>query len=89
MLLGGGLSLGTAVDSSGLLITVGDVMDYFLHDSSPFVVLLAFTALLSIVATYISSTVSSVLLMPVVATVGLRTGHPRMMVLLCSFMISG
>lgn len=89
MLLAGGLSLGTAVDSSGLLITVGNVMDSFLKDSPTFVVLLAFTSLVAVVANFISSTVSAVLLLPVVAAVGQRVGHPRMMVILCAFMTSG
>ena len=42
MLLGGGLSLGTVVDSSGLLLVVGDGMSSLLEGAPVFVVLLAF-----------------------------------------------
>jgi phosphate transporter len=52
-------------------------------------VLLAFTVLVAIVSTFISSTVAAVLLMPVVASVGVKIGHPRMLVILCALMTSG
>lgn len=89
MLLGGGLSLGTAVDSSGLLLVIGDKMQDTLSGASPFVVLLAFSTLVAILANFISSTVSAVLLLPVIATVGYNTGHGKMLVMLCVFMTSG
>ena len=89
MLLGGGLSLGTVVDSSGLLLVVGDTMSSMLDGASVFVVLLAFSSLVAVLANFISSTVSAVLLLPVIATVGVNVGHPRMLVILCVFMTSG
>mmetsp|Transcript_25891 Transcript_25891/g.67948 ORF Transcript_25891/g.67948 Transcript_25891/m.67948 type:complete len:585 (+) Transcript_25891:426-2180(+) len=89
ILMGGGLSLGTIVDSSGLLLVVGDAMGQFLQGQSLFVVLLAFSSLVAVLANFISSTVAAVLLLPVVAEVGVAVGHPRMLVLLCAFMTSG
>lgn len=87
--MGGGLALGTIVDSSGLLLIVADTMGSLLAGESLFVVLLAFSSLVAVLANFISSTVAAVLLLPVVAEVGVSVGHPRMLVLLCVFMTSG
>ena len=89
VLMGGGLSLGTAVESSGLLATVGGQMASFTETSSPYVVLLVFTALVAVLANFISSTVAAALLFPVVASVGEQTGHPKMLTVLCALMTSG
>eukprot|EP00041_Stephanoeca_diplocostata_P005756 m.68220 g.68220 ORF g.68220 m.68220 type:complete len:314 (-) comp15979_c0_seq15:134-1075(-) len=89
MLMGGGLSLGTAVESSGLLLTVGNAMAAFTSTASVFVVLLCFTSLVAAVATVISSTVAAALLLPIVATVGMGIGHAKMLVILCAMMTSG
>ena len=89
MLLGGGLSLGVCVDSSGLLAVIGDTMAQLLDGASTYVVLLGFSALIAVLANFISSTVAAVLLMPVVVHVGDAIGHPEMLVLLSAFMTSG
>eukprot|EP00038_Savillea_parva_P012583 m.205617 g.205617 ORF g.205617 m.205617 type:complete len:722 (-) comp23026_c0_seq1:101-2266(-) len=89
ILMGGGLSLGTIVDSSGLLLVVGDAMGSMLEGQSLFIVLLSFSSLVAVLANFISSTVAAVLLLPVVAEVGVSVGHPRMLVMLCAFMTSG
>ena len=89
MLLGGGLSLGVCVDSSGLLTVIGDAMAQMLDGTSTYVVLLGFSALIAVLANFISSTVAAVLLMPVVVHVGDAIGHPEMLVLLSAFMTSG
>jgi len=89
VLMGGGLSLGTAVESSGLLGTVGEQMASFTESSSPYAVLLVFTALVAVLANFISSTVAAALLFPVVASVGEQTGHPKMLTVLCALMTSG
>ena len=89
ILMGGGLSLGTIVSSSGLLHVVGDAMGELLREQPVFVVLLAFSSLVAVLANFSSSTVAAVLLLPVVAEVGDAVGHPRMLVLLCALMTSG
>ena len=89
VLLGGGLSLGVCVDSSGLLVVVGEVMEQMLEGASAYVVLLAFTGLVGVLANFISSTVAAVLLMPVVVHVGEAIGQPELLVMLCAFMTSG
>ena len=53
------------------------------------VVLLVFTALVAVLANFISSTVAAALLFPVVASVGEQTGHPKMLTVLCALMTSG
>ena len=89
ILLGGGLSLGVCVDSSGLLVVVGEVMENMLEGASAYVVILAFTGLVGVLANFISSTVAAVLLMPVVVHVGVAIGQPELLVMLCAFMTSG
>ena len=88
VLIGGGLSLGLAVESSGLLIAIGDKLTHALSTDLG-VVLLAFSTLVAILANFISSTVAAVILLPLVATVGQSIGHPKLLVVLCAFMTSG
>jgi phosphate transporter len=88
VLIGGGLSLGLAVESSGLLIAIGDRLTEALS-SDLSVVLFAFSSLVAVLANFISSTVAAVILLPLVATVGTSIGHPKLLVTLCAFMTSG
>jgi di/tricarboxylate transporter len=53
------------------------------------VALLAFSALMALLANFISSTVAAVILLPLVATVGQQLGHLKLMVMLCTLMDSG
>jgi phosphate transporter len=89
VLIGGGLSLGTAVDSSGLLLTVGGALEDQVGQSGATVALLAFSSLVAVLANFISSTVAAVILLPLIAQVGSDLGSPKTMVALCAFMTSG
>jgi phosphate transporter len=88
VLIGGGLSLGLAVESSGLLIAIGDRLTASLSADLGGI-LLAFSCLVAVLANFISSTVAAVILLPLVATVGNAIGHPKLLVTLCAFMTSG
>jgi di/tricarboxylate transporter len=89
ILIGGGLSLGTAVESSGLLKVIGAAMNAYLQGMGIWPVLAAFTLLVAVLANFISSTVAAVILLPIIAEVGVAGGHPKMLILLCTFMTSG
>ena len=88
VLIGGGLSLGLAVESSGLLVAIGDRLTQSLSTDLG-TILLAFSCLVAVLANFISSTVAAVILLPLVATVGNTIGHPKLLVTLCAFMTSG
>ena len=50
------------------------------------VVLVAFSAMVAILANFISSTVAAVIILPLVASVGVSVGHPVAFAVLCAFM---
>lgn len=59
-------------------------------DAAPFfVVLCAFVGLTGLISGFISSTITSIITMPLLATVGMKTGHVRLVIMLSTFMCSG
>ncbi|KAJ3360777.1 low-affinity phosphate transporter [Allomyces javanicus] len=84
MLAMGGIALGQAVTSSGLLATVATGISEATHGLGPWAVLGVFGALMLVIGTFISHTVAALILLPVVAEVGMSMagGHPRLMVLI-------
>lgn len=89
ILMGGGLALGNAVKSSGLLKVIADRLSHMLAGQSFFVVFFAFNAFSGILANFISSTVSAIIMLPIIAQVGLGMGHPRALVVGATIMCSG
>jgi len=89
ILMGGGLALGNAVKSSGLLTLIATGISHVLQGQSLFVVALAFNAFAGLLANFISSTVSAIIMLPVIAEVGLGIGHPRALVVGATIMCSG
>lgn len=87
----GGVSLGKAVDSSGLLRSLTDAMSPALAEVSPWTCLLIFSGLVAVVTSFISHTVGALIILPVVAQVGaaLPDPHPRLLVMGVAFMCSG
>jgi anion transporter len=77
MLAAGGLSLGKAVKSSGLLHTVAEAVADNIRGFSLFGVLVAFSTLALVIATFISHTVAALILLPLVASVGRDMENPR------------
>lgn len=90
ILAAGGLALGKAVNSSGLLHTIAAAITQRVDGLSLYAVLLVFTGLILVVATFISHTVAALIVLPLVQTVGqgMAEPHPNLLVmgsvLMCS-----
>jgi len=91
ILAAGGLSLGKAVNSSGLLHTVTEAITESVQEMSLYGVLLVFSCLILVIATFISHTVAALIILPLVSNVGnglKGDPHPNLLVmtgvLMCS-----
>ncbi|KAL9003083.1 MAG: hypothetical protein Q9188_004018, partial [Gyalolechia gomerana] len=90
ILAAGGLSLGKAVSSSGLLHTIAGAITEKVEGCSLYAVLVVFCSLILVVATFISHTVSALIILPLVHQVGagMKDPHPNLLVmasvLICS-----
>ncbi|KAK3387251.1 SPX domain-containing protein [Podospora didyma] len=90
ILAAGGLSLGKAVNSSGLLHTVAKAITEYVKDFSLYGILVVFSSLILVIATFISHTVAALIILPIVFDVGkgLEQPHPNLLVmagvLMCS-----
>jgi len=86
----GGIALGKAVDSSGLLSIAGEIVRGMIDHLSLYRVVLVLSIVVLIVSTFISHTIASVLLVPIAAEVGDRfePPNPRLLIfvtgLICS-----
>ncbi|EER17408.1 Membrane protein, putative [Perkinsus marinus ATCC 50983] len=87
-LLGGGVALGNAVESSGLLRIIADEISKSLEGSSVWASAVCFFLCTGLVANFLSSTVCAIVALPVVAKVGAVVGHPRLFTVGCAFMTS-
>ncbi|CAK7230351.1 low-affinity phosphate transporter [Sporothrix curviconia] len=90
ILAAGGLALGKAVKASGLLDTVAAGITTQVEGMSLYGVLVVFSTLILVIATFISHTVAALILLPLVANVGadMEEPHPNLLVmagvLMCS-----
>jgi phosphate transporter len=90
ILAAGGLALGKAVNSSGLLHTIADRITDHVQGLSLYGVLVVFASLILVVATFISHTVAALIFLPLVQQVGqgMAEPHPNLLVmgsvLMCS-----
>ncbi|KAK4153896.1 hypothetical protein C8A00DRAFT_33371 [Chaetomidium leptoderma] len=90
ILAAGGLSLGKAVNSSGLLHAVTEAITEQVQDYSLYGILVVFSSLILVIATFISHTVAALIILPLVYNVGkgLEEPHPNLLVmagvLMCS-----
>lgn len=90
ILAAGGLSLGKAVNSSGLLHTVTEAITERVQEYSLYGILVVFSSLILVIATFISHTVAALIILPLVYDVGrgLEEPHPNLLVmagvLMCS-----
>ncbi|KAF9572093.1 low-affinity phosphate transporter [Mortierella alpina] len=87
----GGIALGKAVESSGLLHMIAMEVQGYVEDMSAFAVCCVFALLVLIIATFISHTVGALIILPIVAQVGatLPDPHPRLLVMAAALMCSG
>jgi len=88
-LVAGGICLGKAVKSSQLLYIVVGAVESILDGVNLWTMFFCFGVLTLIVSSIVSHTVSSIILIPVVAEVGQRLGHPRLLVMGCAIACSG
>jgi phosphate transporter len=90
ILAAGGLSLGKAVNSSGLLHTIARAITSQVDGLSLYGVLVVFASLILVVATFISHTVAALIILPLVYSVGegMDEPYPNLLVmgsvLICS-----
>lgn len=87
----GGIALGKAVSSSGLLATIADEIRRGVAGMGLFSVLAVFAVLVLVVATFISHTVAALIVLPIVAQVGgeMDDPHPRLLIMGAALMCSG
>ena len=90
MLAAGGLALGKAVNSSGLLHTIAGAITEKVEDMSLYGVLVVFATLILVVATFISHTVAALIILPLVSSVGygMEQPHPNLLVMGSALMCS-
>ncbi|KAI9286110.1 SPX domain-containing protein [Umbelopsis sp. AD052] len=91
MLAMGGIAMGKAVESSGLLHTVAIYIQQVVHGMSAFEILFIFGCLVLVIATFISHTVAALIILPIVAQVGaeLDDPRPRLLVMGSALLCSG
>lgn len=77
----GGIALGKAVESSGLLLTIAFHISEHVTGLSIFQVLFVFSSLVVVIATFISHTVAALIVLPIVAKIGSHLGDPRLLVM--------
>ncbi|KAG2197878.1 hypothetical protein INT47_003547 [Mucor saturninus] len=86
----GGIALGKAVESSGLLHTIALHISERVMGLSSFQVLFIFSCLVLVIATFISHTVAALIVIPIVAKVGLHLTdpNPRLLIMGTAFVCS-
>lgn len=92
MLAMGGLALGEAVKSSGLLATIAEAIATVVNGQSLWMVLLIFCTLVLFCTTFISHTVGAMVILPIIQTVGEQLPgepHPKLLVMGAALMCSG
>ncbi|KAI9318144.1 SPX domain-containing protein [Dichotomocladium elegans] len=90
MLAMGGIALGKAVESSGLLRTIAMSIEHIVTGLNAFEILCVFSTLVLVMATFISHTVAALIVLPIVAEVGasLEDPRPRLLVMGTAFVCS-
>ncbi|KAI5856070.1 SPX domain-containing protein [Tricharina praecox] len=90
ILAAGGLSLGKAVNSSGLLHTIAQSIKERVDGYSLYAVLCVFCGLILVIATFISHTVAALIVLPIVMRVGaaMDEPHPNLLVMGAALMCS-
>lgn len=90
ILAAGGLSLGKAVKSSGLLHTLAEGISEEVNGLDLYAVLIIFSSLTLVVATFISHTVAALIILPLVSDIGkgMDEPHPNLLVMAATLMCS-
>ncbi|OBA24461.1 SPX-domain-containing protein [Metschnikowia bicuspidata var. bicuspidata NRRL YB-4993] len=87
----GGLALGKAVTSSGLLATIATALQEKVMDLGTFAILVIFGLLILVVATFVSHTVATIIIVPLVKEVGdaMSDPHPLLLIMGTALIASG
>ncbi|KAJ5374108.1 Sodium/sulfate symporter [Penicillium concentricum] len=90
ILAAGGLCLGKAVTSSGLLHTIAMGITARVENLSLYSVLIVFCSLILVMATFISHTVAALIILPLVRQIGvsMEDPHPNLLVMASALMCS-
>ncbi|CAB4253298.1 similar to Saccharomyces cerevisiae YCR037C PHO87 Low-affinity inorganic phosphate (Pi) transporter, involved in activation of PHO pathway [Maudiozyma barnettii] len=73
----GGIALGKAVSSSGLLVTIATALQRKIQNDGLFAILCIFGILMLVVGTFVSHTVSAIIIVPLVQQVGNSLADPK------------
>lgn len=73
----GGIALGKAVSSSGLLATIATALQRKIQNDGLFAILCIFGILMLVVGTFVSHTVSAIIIIPLVQEVGDNLSSPK------------
>ncbi|KOG98428.1 SPX domain-containing inorganic phosphate transporter [Saccharomyces pastorianus] len=73
----GGIALGKAVSSSGLLSTIARALQKKIENDGVFAILCIFGILMLVVGTFVSHTVSAIIIIPLVKEVGDKLDNPK------------
>ncbi|PVU96438.1 hypothetical protein BB561_001183 [Smittium simulii] len=87
----GGTALGKAVQSSGLLREISNMIAVAIEGLSPYTVMVAFCGLVLVICTFVSHTVGALIVLPIVYEVGLNMpgNFSRILVMASALMASG
>lgn len=90
ILAAGGLALGKAVSSSGLLHTLAGSISTSVEGMSLYAVMVVFAGMILVVASFISHTVAALIVLPLVAQIGqgMAEPHPNLLVMSSVLMCS-
>ncbi|WOO83830.1 putative transporterc [Vanrija pseudolonga] len=86
----GGIALGKAVLSSGLLESLDHVLERLVDGMGLYKILIVFSSIALVIATFISHTIAAVLLVPVASRIGesLADPHPRLLIMATALICS-
>ncbi|KAK8854806.1 hypothetical protein IAR55_003545 [Kwoniella newhampshirensis] len=86
----GGIALGKATLSSGLLDDLDKVLEHLIEGLGLYSILIVFSLLALVIATFISHTIAAVLLVPIATRIGdsLEEPHPRLLIMATALICS-
>ncbi|WVR07611.1 hypothetical protein IAU60_004653 [Kwoniella sp. DSM 27419] len=86
----GGVALGKATLSSGLLDALDQVLEHLVQGLGLYSILIVFSLLALVIATFISHTIAAVLLVPIATRIGdsLEEPHPRLLIMATALICS-
>ena len=87
--LGGGIVLGKAVETSGLLDSLLELISSQIDGYPIWVVSAIFFTLIALIANFFSSTVCAIIFFPLIAKIGISLNHPNLFLIGAALMTSG